>query len=157
MGLLVNAIIGFLYLCVSFAIYFYMHMIDGHSIVEAGYRSQQMYKKIRHRAKGQSYWDFLSYWSLCKNAKKNQKAVWIFFSIHLLPLVASPVSIILWPAMLFSDLETQFYVQLCFVWAVLDIHTVCHIVVDDKYLPSERKRRHLLRDMKEHYRNKRDK
>ena len=145
MEFFLNFCIGFIYLCLSFAFYYLMHFVDGHSIVEVGYRSQQMYNKALRRAKGQPYWDYLSYWTLCKNAKKNQKAVWIFFAIHLIPLFASPVSVILWPIMLFFDPKAMFGAQMGFAWVVFFIHTGIHMVIDDKYLPSERKRRHLFR------------
>ena len=121
---------------------FLFYLLRGHhkaAIVEAGYRSQTLLRKPQ--SKKLPLWDRILYWNLSKKAKKNHKAVWIYFTFNAVLCLAWTFSPILGMICLFSmDLNDLSLWQLGYPLAVLFIMTLMQFPFDLTYLPSVQKR-----------------
>lgn len=143
-----------LFLNTSFAaimcyIFYQFHIADGCAIIEIGYRSSSMEKKIRKKRENQSWFDYWLYWSLCRNAKKSRKTVWIYFALNLIPCTGIIIHTIVWFSLLLNSSTGEqllnatiinhgkVFLSVLFMWGGL------HYIFDLCFLPSEQKRYRL--------------
>lgn len=118
------------------------------SIVEAGYRNDTCLRKPQ--SKKLPLWDRLLYWDLCKNARRNHKAVWFYFGCNAVLCAAwifYPVLCLL--CICFADLRSLLLWELEYPIGIFFILTIVEFPADLTYLPSERKR-HGLDKKKKH-------
>ena len=141
MNIIILVLFKTIILVISVVLYGCFHVVDGYDIVEIGYRSSSAKKRIRQRMSGQARWDYYTYWSLCKNAKKNHKAVWLYFGIHLVLCFAFVLSILMWIIALFwNNWRHAILAQLIPCISSIMIWGLIHMMVDKEHLPSEQLR-----------------
>lgn len=127
-------------LAISWLIFGVLHYIDGADICEIGYRNcHPKYKSNQNLSIGG---DKLLYWSLCKNAKRNRKVIWLYFGMNAFLIICAVISFVLWVVMHVSSSWHEIVkTQVGFLMAAIILHTAAHFVLDLLFLPSERKRR----------------
>ena len=126
-------------LCYFFSMFFYglLNRLIRSNIAEIGYRAHNKKKKVNPSPR----WDNLLAWSLCKKAKQNQKIVWIYFAMNILVCLCAAVSGILFLVLpLCLDIRNMIVSQLAFSLDVLCVIIVVKTILDQQFVPSEKKR-----------------
>ena len=139
MTLLYKFIASVLCQCFSCFCFFLLRWQYKHAIVEAGYRNDTRLRKPQ--SKKLPLWDRVIFWEMCKNAKRNHKAVWIYFGFNLavsLAWVFSPVLGII--CICCMDFDKLIMWELGYPLYALAGMTLLQFPFDLAYLPSVRKR-----------------
>ena len=138
---LLRLLIYVVWICFSLVASGFIHRYEGEIIVEIGYRSTLPAKKVIRKQSG-SFVNRLFYWSLCKNAKKNTRDVWVYFVMNILSYIAALVSICLFVLCLIKekDIWNGLYVQMkWFIYSLMFIGGL-HFFLDIGLVPSVQKK-----------------
>ena len=127
--------------CQCFACFFFylLRRHNKHAIVETGYRNDTRLRKPQ--SKKLPLWNRVIFWEMCNSAKRNHKAVWIYFGFNLVVCLAWTFSPVLAIICIFCmNLDALIIWELGYALAVLLLTTLIQFPVDLTFLPSEQKR-----------------
>lgn len=134
-----NLMVGLLCEVITLFIISIFHTVEKKNIIELGYQEKNKQRKsIKHKL---PLWNALLYWDLCKNAKYNKKAVWVYFFCNLIVCLCAVISFFLSGIIIYicKTRDVWFYL-LGYAVLVIYIWAIPHFVLDLFFLPSVRKR-----------------
>lgn len=138
---LLRLLIYAVWFCLSLVGYRFIHRYEGEVIVEIGYRSPLPAKTVL-RNQIDTFLNRVFYWSLCKNAKKNTRGVWVYFVMNIFSHITALISTILFVLCLIKErnIIEGLRVQMgWFLYAVMFIVGL-HFFLDIGLVPSVQKK-----------------